>query len=139
MGQDLLTKLIAALAPMGLTLLGGFIAAWAIMREQGKRNDESIKQLKVAFTELSSRIDAKNEKIVLTLSSVQNVAEESMRQIRAAWARLEDDSQRAAKGREEQARLDEQLKNQKEALLELKRTQELRLDDVLRAIAKPPQ
>lgn len=139
MGQDLLTKLIAALVPMGLTLLGGFIAAWAIMREQGKRNDESIKQLKVAFTELSSRIDTKNEKIVLTLSSVQNVAEESMRQIRAAWARLEDDSQRAAKGREEQARLDEQLKNQKEALLELKRTQELRLDDVLRAIAKPPQ
>ena len=151
---DLLLKAATIVAPTVAGLIGG----WALIRKQTEKNEKDNAALAVEFRKfvedlrteqkdieaarraeieaLSQRIDTKFEKIVSTLSSVQNVAEESMRQIRAAWDRIEEEGKIAAHERETRARIEEQLSHQKELIAELKRTQELRLDDVRKAISE---
>lgn len=151
---DLLLKAATIVAPTVAGLIGG----WALIRKQTEKNEKDNEALAGEFKKfvedlrteqkdiesarragieaLSQRIDTKFEKIVATLSSVQNVAEESMRQVRAAWDRIEEDGKAAAHERETRARIEEQLAHQKELLADLKRTQELRLDDVRRMIGE---
>jgi len=151
---DLLLKAATIVTPTVAGLIGG----WTLIRKQTEKNEKDNAVLAVEFRKfvedlrteqkdievarraeieaLSQRIDTKFEKIVSTLSSVQNVAEESMRQIRAAWDRIEEEGKIAAHERETRARIEEQLSHQKELIAELKRTQELRLDDVRKAISE---
>jgi len=151
---DLLLKAATIVAPTVAGLIGG----WALIRKQTEKNEKDNAALAGEFRKfvedlrteqkdiegarraeieaLSQRIDTKFEKIVSTLSSVQNVAEESMRQVRAAWDRIEEEGKTAAHERETRARIEEQLAHQKELIAELKRTQELRLEDVRKAISE---
>ena len=102
-------------------------AFWGIVRKQGERTDRAVEAL-------SARLDAKFEKHLAALTSVQEVAGESMRRVLSAWTRIDEESRLAAHEREERARLQEQMAYQKEIIAELKRTQELNLEQVRRAV-----
>jgi len=144
---DLTLKIAAFVAAPAVALIGGY----SVMRRQVIENEKSNTALAEKFDKLvallrsedkdseltrraeiealAGRIDAKFSKITDTLSSVQTVAEESMRQVRASWGRIEEEGKLASNAREAHARLDEQFRSQKELLTDLKRTQELRLSD----------
>lgn len=123
MDFELPLKLVAFLVP----LVGSIVGGWALMRKQGDRTERAVEVL-------STRIDTKFEKISAALTSVQEVSGESMRRVMAAWGRIEEESKRSAEEREERARLQEQLKAQRDLIADLKRTQELNLADVRRAL-----
>jgi len=120
---------IATLSLGLVPLVGGVVGAWAIMRKQGARTEAAVEAL-------SARLDSKLEKHLLALTSVQEVAGESMRRVLSAWVRIDEESKLASHEREERARLQEQMQFQRDLIAELKRTQELNLSEMRRALER---
>jgi hypothetical protein len=98
------------------------------------KDDERIRRAEIeAF---SQRMDDRMVKFTSALTSVQALSEEASRQARAAHARQDESDRERAAAREAHARLEEQVLFQKSIIADMKRTQELRLDDVLRAMGE---
>jgi len=98
------------------------------------KEDERIRRAEIeAF---SQRMDDKMGKFTAALSSVQALSEEASRQARASHVRQDESDRERAAAREAHARLEEQFLFQKSIIADMKRTQELRLDDVMRAISE---
>jgi hypothetical protein len=140
-------SLVATVVGIVVPVIGTVVGGWAVMRKQGERNEQRAERNEQALQEatrrfdqsveaLSKRLDEKFEKHLLALTSVQEVAGESMRRVLAAWGRIEEESRLSSLEREERARLQEQMHFQRDLINELKRTQELNLADVRRAIER---